>query len=59
MSGVPRDCWLHGESPRRAGAKALGNSEYHAVLIFAQKLEVWRACLSGVHEEELKREGVI
>jgi hypothetical protein len=43
----------------RAGAEALGNSEFDAVLLLAEQLEVWRAHLVTAHEEELKREGVI
>lgn len=43
----------------RLGAKALGNSQYDAVLLFAEKLEVWRAHLSRTYDDELRREGVI
>lgn len=43
----------------RAGAEALGNTEYHSVLLFADKLEVWRTNLKNAYGEQLKVEGVI
>ena len=43
----------------RAGAEALGNTEYSSVMLFANKLEKWRMNLKNAYQEQLKAEGVI